>query len=221
MENEKLNEMKDGVKAAMSDRDDAIKSLRDGGLTLATIAEKYGLTRSRVQQIVMCGPPKPSYVYRCYDDCGVLLYVGCTQNPTERDASHWYQTKWFDESVAIIYERYPCLEDGRNAERLAIVSENPMRNIDHSTDKSRRIKRIYKTVEHFPKKIADIVDWPSLMGDMMARGYSMTWIASELDVAPATIRALRDGRNLQPQYPTGVALVALHKKIMRRGKCIK
>ena len=84
MGNEKLTELKDGVKAAIADRDDEIKRLRDDGLTLAAIAKIYGLTRSRVQQIVTCGPPKPSYVYRCYDDRGVLLYVGCTQSPDIR-----------------------------------------------------------------------------------------------------------------------------------------
>ena len=60
------------------------------------------------------------------------------------------------------------------------------------------------------------MNWIELINEIVDCDKSMSWIASQLDVSPATIRALRDGRNLQPQYPTGAALIALHKRVMRR-----
>ncbi|SRR5574340_61464 len=208
MGNEKLTELKDGVKAAIADRDDEIKRLRDDGLTLAAIAKIYGLTRSRVQQIVTCGPPKPSYVYRCYDDRGVLLYVGCTQSPDIRAATHRRRTKWFNDAIAIIYERYPCREDGLNAERSAIESENPLHNVSHSADKSKRRITTWNSVmtEHCPKMIADLV----------ARGYTIKTLAKELGVTQKVIVEMENKTTSRGAHRAGFDLYKLHKKAMRK-----
>ena len=196
------------MQSAMMVRDDEMRRLRDNGETLQAIASRYGLTRARVQQIVACGPPKPAYVYRCYNDCGVLLYVGCTQNPDIRAAAHKAKTKWFRDAIAVIYERYPCKEAGLKAERSAIESENPLHNVTHSTDKSRRRNTIYKSIwtEHCPKLIADIV----------ARGYTSKMIAKELGVTQKTIIDMEKKHLSRGAHSAGPALAALHRKVLRK-----
>ena len=65
----------------------------------------------------------PHYVYRTFDSYGLLLYVGCTNNPTQRLATHCGQAPWFRfaETIAVAgpWDRREALD----RERTAIETE--------------------------------------------------------------------------------------------------
>lgn len=56
------------------------------------------------------------------------------------------------------------------------------------------------------------MDWKSLIADLKELGYSQPRIAAECDCGQATVNELATGKTLQPRYPLGVALTALHKR---------
>lgn len=70
----------------------------------------------------------PHQVYRYFDKYGVLLYVGCSLNARTRLAGHRARAEWFDQIARMTIEDFPSKEDGLNAERAAIRSENPKYN---------------------------------------------------------------------------------------------
>lgn len=88
-------------------------------------------------------PPEPvrTSLYRYYDADGVLLYVGVSNNPKNRDRSHlkhsafsrfvhWHEGQWF-----------ASREEATGAERLAIRDEHPLFNGTHNDD-PRRDRRL-------------------------------------------------------------------------------
>ena len=48
------------MQSPMTSRRDEIIELRKGGLTLAEIGRRFGITKERVRQILMPKPPKPA-----------------------------------------------------------------------------------------------------------------------------------------------------------------
>lgn len=76
------------------------------------------------------------YVYRCYDAEGQLLYIGCTSNLTSRIAAHRRgdgtskASRWLAVTMASFTTEGPYRgrEVGREAERAAIQSEQPLFN---------------------------------------------------------------------------------------------
>jgi predicted GIY-YIG superfamily endonuclease len=66
------------------------------------------------------------YVYRLYDDEGVLLYAGCTKNPGQRMTSHARTKSWWRQVSSREfegpYEKYDALE----RETAAIHYEEPL-----------------------------------------------------------------------------------------------
>jgi len=77
--------------------------------------------------------PLPSngltFLYRFYDDAGVLLYVGVSQRPFQRFAGHDRSAKWITQAAACRLERFPTRSEALRAETLAIWSEQPIHNI--------------------------------------------------------------------------------------------
>lgn len=60
------------------------------------------------------------------------------------------------------------------------------------------------------------MNWTQIIEDITKRGYTMANVARLIGVEPVTIQALRHGRSANPQWPTGDALIRLHKKVMRK-----
>lgn len=60
------------------------------------------------------------------------------------------------------------------------------------------------------------MNWTKIIDELRQRGYTMVDIARAIGVEPTTIQAIRGGRNQNPQWPTGDALIRLYKKAMRK-----
>lgn len=65
----------------------------------------------------------PHWVYRCFDAEGVLLYVGCTMHPEERQVEHRRSSPWFADVVNVELVG-PFV--GENARKRALDAEEAM-----------------------------------------------------------------------------------------------
>lgn len=72
--------------------------------------------------------PIPNYVYRCYDAAGRLIYVGCTNNPVLRLASH-KKAWWGDQLHTTRLIVFPNRRHALNRETDAIRTEKPRWNV--------------------------------------------------------------------------------------------
>lgn len=68
-------------------------------------------------------------LYRHYDAQGVLLYVGVSLNAVGRLADHKRAAPWFCKISRVTVEHYASREAALEAERLAIVAEKPLHNV--------------------------------------------------------------------------------------------
>jgi hypothetical protein len=59
------------------------------------------------------------------------------------------------------------------------------------------------------------VDWPRLICEMRGKGLQAQVIASKVGMAPSTLGNLQNGLTAEPPYSIGVALLALHAKVMQ------
>ncbi len=75
---------------------------------------------------------KTFYVYRHFDCDGVLLYVGCSDNPEHRNLSHAKRSKWWPLSVKMTKAAFQDRPTALMNERNAIVLEKPLFNRTHS-----------------------------------------------------------------------------------------
>lgn len=70
----------------------------------------------------------PHWVYRCFDEDGRLLYVGCTTNLRNRLEQHRASSWWSPTVAKVTSKVFPDGESGRAAERAAIRDEIPRWN---------------------------------------------------------------------------------------------
>lgn len=72
----------------------------------------------------------PTAVYRHFDACGRLLYVGSTSDPEARWKQHQRQSGWVMAGLvdSVTIEWWPSRAAARTAERAAIRNENPIYN---------------------------------------------------------------------------------------------
>lgn len=76
------------------------------------------------------------WLYRHYDANGVLLYVGITFDFRQRKRQHTSQSSWRTRIARMTVEVFPDRVAAREAERAAIVAENPIFN---KQDKRKKI----------------------------------------------------------------------------------
>ncbi|MGA5315090.1 GIY-YIG nuclease family protein [Streptomyces pseudogriseolus] len=69
-------------------------------------------------------------LYRLYDEAGVLLYVGISCNLNERWKDHREEKLWWPQVVEKQVEWYEKRSEAESAEVHAIVTEDPLYNID-------------------------------------------------------------------------------------------
>lgn len=62
------------------------------------------------------------------------------------------------------------------------------------------------------------MDWKKLIADLMAAGITQPQIAKRCGCSQATVSELATGVTVQPRYPLGAALVALHKTTTKRTR---
>ncbi|QGJ87583.1 G-I-Y-Y-I-G endonuclease [Gordonia phage Faith5x5] len=76
----------------------------------------------------------PHFVYRIYDEDGVLLYVGSTNSVRTRLNDHFIQkAPWFRFAHRVEMEQYATRYEAREAERAAILTEGPIGNTQNTS----------------------------------------------------------------------------------------
>lgn len=55
------------------------------------------------------------------------------------------------------------------------------------------------------------MNWQQLISDLQARGWSQTQIAAHCECGQATISEIARGKNVNPSFKLGQALIALQK----------
>jgi hypothetical protein len=71
-------------------------------------------------------------LYRHFSVSGELLYVGIANCTVSRLKGHQRGSSWADQITRIEIERFPDREAAMEAERLAILNENPRYNVKHT-----------------------------------------------------------------------------------------
>lgn len=71
----------------------------------------------------------PHFVYRCYDEDGDLLYVGCSGDVEKRLAIHAKTASWVADVRNMEVEEFDSRRDALHAESRAIAAEHPYHNI--------------------------------------------------------------------------------------------
>lgn len=72
------------------------------------------------------------WLYRFFNDDGVLLYVGISVNVFSRWKAHAYEKPWMDEVTTFTRKEYPSREAVEAAEIKAIRREKPIYNVTYN-----------------------------------------------------------------------------------------
>lgn len=73
--------------------------------------------------------PEKTELYRHFDKNNTLLYVGVSLSYASRLAQHRDHAHWFQEVDTVKIERFSTRREALDAEKRAVVSENPRCNI--------------------------------------------------------------------------------------------
>jgi hypothetical protein len=76
-------------------------------------------------------------LYRHFDEDGILLYIGISISLIGRIINHRGNSFWFDDVATVTVKRFATKREVLDAEKLAIIKENPKHNIKHSLEKSK------------------------------------------------------------------------------------
>lgn len=98
-------------------------------------------------------------LYRAYDDRDRLLYVGISDGEFIRLAQHAASAPWTMYAVTITLRRYTRRADAEQAEREAILGEDPVWNV-----KGRPVARFYQWMAAYPNGDPNAVDTAALTG---------------------------------------------------------
>jgi len=105
--------------------EDANEWLNVRGVRTGNAANSIPLPQANLSEIV-----QPTALYRHYGSCGELLYIGISLSVINRTMQH-SRSGWWDSVAKIEIDRYPSRESAVDAEKSAIISENPIHNIIH------------------------------------------------------------------------------------------
>jgi predicted GIY-YIG superfamily endonuclease len=72
-------------------------------------------------------------LYRFHDTDGELLYVGITERGPERWKAHRKDKSWWTDVTSITTEHYDTRTEALDAERAAIIAEQPKHNVVHNS----------------------------------------------------------------------------------------
>lgn len=118
------------------------------------------------------------YVYRAWrKGSGALLYVGCTNDLSQRLESHTAQAMWWPAVDYVTHETYAERSDALAAEKAAIVNELPRWNVKnrhpHHPDGPAYITA---DVYHYHPEdcAAEPRGWSGVFGDGFAAGVSFS-----------------------------------------------
>lgn len=115
--------------------------------------------------------PKPTSIYRHFDACGCLLYVGIAYDPVKRNYAHagtsWW-SKWTDH-IQIAGQVYATRSAAVDAERDLIQTELPVFNKVHAFDRDTSVVRYliqHERWEHL--SVPTVIDTADLPGVLTA-----------------------------------------------------
>lgn len=91
---------------------------------------------------------KATFLYRFFDADDVLLYVGITDNLSERTFNHAMSSSWMDFAVRSTIERYKTRREAEKTEVEAIRSERPLFNVAHNDDPGAERRLVDYLIEH-------------------------------------------------------------------------
>lgn len=74
---------------------------------------------------------RPHVLYRMFDEDGVLLYVGITDDPVTRFRGHRGIKSWWNQVCTITLERYSSRQELEDAERVALAA-GTAHNVKHN-----------------------------------------------------------------------------------------
>ena len=128
---------------------------------------------------------KRTALYRHYDDCGKLLYVGISLSAIQRFSQHMANSCWSKSSTRMDIEWFETKEEALSAERKAIVSEKPIHNtlpakrkkVSGSSGEKEQIRILIP--ESFKTKLMKIVKKHRIHRTMT--GYIMAAIWEKID----------------------------------------
>jgi predicted GIY-YIG superfamily endonuclease len=108
-------------------------------------------------------------LYRFYDSKGQLLYVGITDSPHTRWATHARKNAegWWADVCVVHSEWHPTRAEAEAAEVKAIRREDPLHNVSHSTV-PRKWRRLSSTYLH-PMAREEFGDQPFTYQDLVDR----------------------------------------------------
>lgn len=89
----------------------------------------------------------PTDVYRVYDECGHLLYVGVSTNVFYRMREHKAYAEWWPLANSGTVARYENRYMARKVEALAIRDESPVFNVVREDREARRPEVVTEPVE--------------------------------------------------------------------------
>lgn len=73
-------------------------------------------------------PNRIGAIYRCFNATGELIYIGVTDSPGARHASHKREREWWAEVTEVEWIFFPTYGAAIDAERDAIEAEAPEYN---------------------------------------------------------------------------------------------
>jgi predicted transcriptional regulator len=73
-------------------------------------------------------------LYRHYDAAGNLLYVGISKSTLTRLGQHQSNAHWYNAIAKVEIEKFQSRQEALDAERSAIIRENPAHNTLHSVE---------------------------------------------------------------------------------------
>jgi len=91
------------------------------------------------------------YLYKQFDKCGTLLYVGRTCDWRVRTYDHRQFSEWWRRVTRIEIESFEDITSAIKAEKLAIQSEKPVCNTIHNQKKIPHIRAPNSKNVHTPK----------------------------------------------------------------------
>jgi predicted GIY-YIG superfamily endonuclease len=131
----------------------------------------------------------PHYVYRCYDQAGKLLYVGCTRDVEKRMQTHRYNSPWHGEMSRTTAQMFTDQPSALVAEREAIEREHPQFNVSF-TDKSTRQQWNDKEIENaFRRATSDTWRRDFIWFSQIPQQYPISAGTLKLHVRKGLIRA--------------------------------
>ena len=102
--------------------------------------------------------PDPTFLYRYFDDCETLLYVGISKSYMTRFAQHKSDKKWIYDVKKITLEIFETRDYAHMKEIEAIENEKPLYNIAHQISFNNNAIDWQRVCEKFDRDEKDRLD---------------------------------------------------------------